>query len=43
MIGKYAAENGATRAAKHYRAVWGIPINETTARTPLIIKLISAC
>ena len=32
MIGKYAAENGATRAAKHYSAVWGIPINESTAR-----------
>ena len=31
-IGKYAAENGATRAAKHYSAVWGIPINESTAR-----------
>ena len=37
MIGKYAAENGATRAAKHYSAVWGIPINESTARTPLIM------
>ena len=32
MIGKYAAENGATRAAKHYSAVWGISINESTAR-----------
>ena len=31
-IGKYAAENGATRAAKHYAAAWGIPINESTAR-----------
>ena len=32
MIGKYAAENDATRAAKHYSAVWGISINESTAR-----------
>ena len=32
MIGKYAAENGPTRAAKHYTAVWGIQINESTAR-----------
>ena len=32
MIGKYAAENGATRAAKHYTAVLGIEINESTAR-----------
>ena len=32
MIGKYAAENGPTCAAKHYSAVWGIPINESTAR-----------
>ena len=28
-IGMYAAENGATRAAKHYSAVWGIPINKS--------------
>ena len=26
MIGKYAAENGPTSAAKHYTAVWGIKI-----------------
>ena len=26
-IGKYATENGATGAAKHYIAVWGISIN----------------
>ena len=32
MIGKYAAENGPTCAAKHYTAVWGIMINESTAR-----------
>ena len=32
MIGKYAAENGSTTATKHYSAVWGIPINESTAR-----------
>jgi len=32
MIGKYAVENGPTRAAKHYTAVWGIQINESTAR-----------
>ena len=32
MIGNYAAENGPTCAAKHYSAVWGIPINESTAR-----------
>ena len=31
-IGKYAAENGATRAAKHFTAAWGISINESTAR-----------
>ena len=30
-IRKYATENGATRAAKHYTAVWGIFINESTA------------
>ena len=32
MIGKYAAENGPTSAAKHYTAVWGIKINKSTAR-----------
>ena len=32
MIGKYAAENDPTSAAKHYSAVWGIPINKSTAR-----------
>ena len=31
-IAKYAAENGTTCAAKHYSAVWGIPIYESTAR-----------
>ena len=31
-IGKYAAENGATNAAKRYTAAWGIRINESTAR-----------
>ena len=31
-IGKYAAENGATNAAKRYTASWGIRINESTAR-----------
>ena len=31
-IGKYAAENGPTRAAKHFTATWGIQINESTAR-----------
>ena len=31
-IGKYAAENGATCAAKHYTAVWGVSIDESTAR-----------
>ena len=31
-IGKYAAENGASRAAKYYTAVWGIHINESMAR-----------
>jgi len=32
MIRKYAAENGATKAAKHYTAARGIEINESTAR-----------
>ena len=31
-IGKYAAENGPTRAVKHFTATWGIHINESTAR-----------
>ena len=31
-IGKYAAENGPSCAAKHYTAVWGIHINESTVR-----------
>ena len=31
-IGKYAAENGPTRAAKHFTATWGIHVNESTAR-----------
>ena len=41
--GKYASKNGATRTAKHYTAVWGISINESTARIlksePYLIKL----
>lgn len=32
MIGKCAAENDATHAAKHYAAVLGTEINESTAR-----------
>ena len=32
LIGKYAAENGVTNAAKHYTAAWGIEINEFMAR-----------
>ena len=31
-IGKYAFENGATIAARHYSNVWGVKINESTAR-----------
>ena len=31
-IGKYAAENGATRAALHFSKVLGLDINESTAR-----------
>ena len=31
-IGKYAVENGAMRAAKHFTAAWGISMNESTAR-----------
>ena len=31
-IGKYAAKNGATRAARHYSKVMGFSINESTAR-----------
>ena len=31
-ISKYAAENGATNAAKQYTAAWGIRINESTVR-----------
>ena len=31
-IGKYAAENGPTNAAKHFTSRWGININESTAR-----------
>ena len=42
-IGKYTSENGATHAAKHYTAVWGISINESKARIlksePYLIKL----
>ena len=30
-IGKYAAENSATCAAKHYTAVWGVSIDESIA------------
>ena len=31
-IGKYATENGATKAVKRYTSAWGININELTAR-----------
>ena len=27
-IGKYAAENGPLRAAKHFTATWGLHVNE---------------
>ena len=39
MIGKHAAENGSTRVAKHYSAVWGILINESIARRIKVEKL----
>lgn len=32
VIGKYAAENGPTRAARHYTKTFGHDINESTAR-----------
>ena len=31
-IGKYAEENGATHAAKHFIAAWGISINKSMTR-----------
>ena len=31
-IGKYAAENGATRAAKHFSRTLGQTVNESTTR-----------
>lgn len=31
-ISKYAEENGPSHAAKHYITVWGVHINESTAR-----------
>jgi len=31
-IGKYAFENGATTAARHYSNAWSVKINESTAR-----------
>jgi len=31
-IGKYAAENGPTKAAKCFTTIWGIHVNESTAR-----------
>lgn len=31
-IGKYVAENGLTQAARHFTAIWGINVNESTAR-----------
>jgi len=31
-IGKYAAKNGATSAAKHFSSKWNVSINESTAR-----------
>ena len=34
-IGKYAAENGATRAAKHFSKTMGRSINESTASNKL--------
>ena len=33
-IRKYTADNGPTRAAKHFTATWGTYINESTARRP---------
>jgi len=30
QIGKYAAENGPTSAAKHFAALWKMDINEST-------------
>ena len=40
-IGKYTSENGATRAAKHYTAIWGNSINESRIlkSEPYLIKL----
>ena len=32
LVCKYTAENGATNAAKHYTATWGINVNESTAK-----------
>ena len=32
-IGKYAAENGTTRAAKHFSHMLGLTVNESTARS----------
>ena len=31
-IGKYTTENGPTKAAKHFTTIWGIHVNESTAR-----------
>ena len=31
-IGKYTAENGPIKAAKHFTTIWGIHVNESTAR-----------
>jgi len=31
QIGKYAADNGLTRAAKHFAALWKVDMNESTA------------
>ena len=39
MIGKYAAENGPTNAAKHYTAVWGIEINKVYSKEKCLKKL----
>jgi len=32
QIGKYTAENGPTRGAKHFAALWKVDMNESTAR-----------
>ena len=42
QIGKYAVENGPTRAAKHFAALWKVDMNESTSlrqRTKYLEKL----